>query len=195
MERFLENYPPFNCNPAAPELLKKYADKLPQPLLDLWKNVGLGKYKQGLIEIINPEDYEDALWTYLGKEVEYYVPIAINAFGDLFYYRMLSEPEDVEEGEEIAEDVCVIEIHYREIATCIWSLDDFFNDYLCDEEVITNLLRKELFDKAVLKKGELTKGEIYFFAPALLVGGTENIEIVQKGDARTHQELLFEMGL
>ena len=191
---FLENYPPFNCNPAAPELLKKYADKVPQPLLDLWKNVGLGKYKHGLIELINPDDYNDTLWTWLGKEVENYVPIAIDAFGALYYYRLLETPPDLEEFIEVAEDVCVVEIHDREIRTCKWSIEEFFNDYLNDEEVMKYFLRVELFKEANLKEGFLSNGEIYYFAPALMLGGAETIENVQKGDARTHQELLFEMG-
>lgn len=195
MERFLQNYAPSDCTPATTQLIEKFKDKLPQSLLDLWKNAGLGKYRQGLIEIINPEEYEDTLWTWLGKEVDNYVPIAISAFGDLYYYRLLHLPENQEGIVEFEEDVCVVDIHDREIRTCKWSMDEFFNDYLTDEDVMNFFLRVDLFKEATLKEGYLSNGEIYYFAPALLFGGLEKADNVQKGDARVHQALLFDMGL
>lgn len=194
MKNFLQIYHPENCIKAPAEIIAKYEGKVPDSLIELWTNHGFGKYKDGLLEIINPDDFNDALWMYLGREVEYYVPFATSAFGELFYYRMLTDPEDLEEGDEVVEDVCVVEIHHRVINTCAWSLDEFFNDYLCDPEVMNDLLRRELYQQATKKLGYLAKNEAFYFVPALCIGGAEDLKFVDKGNIQTHLKILFELG-
>jgi hypothetical protein len=191
MKEFLEDYVPGECLKASEETIRKYEKKVPASLIELWKANGFGKYNDGLIEIINPDDFNEVLWTYLGREVDSYVPIALNAFGDLFYYRKLTDDEDL----EAAEDVCVVEIHYRVINTCAWSLKEFFDDYLCDKDVIEILLRKALFDEAVQKEGKLERNEIYYFTPAIVLGGAEEVKFIEKGNAQVHQEILFQIGI
>ena len=53
---------------------------------------------------------------------------------------------------------------------------------------------KELFEEAKKSKGILKKEEIYFFAPALIAGGAEELKYVDKGDAAIHHEILFQWG-
>ncbi|MDY8138104.1 T6SS immunity protein Tdi1 domain-containing protein [Aquimarina sp. 2201CG5-10] len=184
LNEFLGQYVPTNCIKASPETIEKYKNKVPDALIKLWKSNGFGKYNNGLIEIINPDDFNKTLWTWLGKEVANYVPIAINGFGDLFYYRKLTESD---------EDVCVIEPHYRDITTCAWSLDLFFNDYLCHKTTIEHLLREDLFYEAIGKYGELYKNEIFYFAPALGIGGSEELKNIKKGNAQIHLDILFQL--
>lgn len=97
-----------NTIPVSRNILEEYREKVPHLLINLWKSDGFGKYNNGLIEIVNPNDFESILWTYLGKKVENYVPFAISGFGELFYYRRLTETD---------EDVCIIDIQYRRIQT------------------------------------------------------------------------------
>ena len=73
--------------------IEEYRGKVPQLLIDFWKSGGFGNYNNGLIEIIDPKDFEPVLWTWLGREVENYVPFAISGFGELFYYRKLTETD------------------------------------------------------------------------------------------------------
>ena len=51
-----------------------------------------------------------------------------------------------------------------------------------------------VFDEAKAKFGVLPLNEIYFFAPALVTGGAEEIKYVNKGDAAVHQSILFDWG-
>jgi hypothetical protein len=96
-ENFSIQYPATdNCTVAPDTLIDKYSAKLPAYLIDLWKSSGLGKYRDGLIELINPEDYEEVLHTWLGKATPNYVPFAISAFGELFYYRKFTETDEIE---------------------------------------------------------------------------------------------------
>ena len=68
-----------------------------------------------------------------------------------------------------------------------------------NETLITNFVKayapgKNLFDRAVEKFGSLKHNEAFFFVPALVLGGSEDIKYVKKGDAGTHQHVLIEMG-
>ncbi len=169
---------------ASEELIQEYREKVPSLLIDIWKTTGFGKYNNGLIDIINPKDYEASLWTWLGREVENYTPFAITGFGELFYYRKLTETD---------EDVCIIDIQYRRIETLVWSMESFFEDFLTDEEERKVWLREDLFTQAISEKGKLQEAEIFTFAPIFALGGTENTEYLNKGDARVYQDLVFQM--
>lgn len=184
MNKFLLKYVPTSCSQGKPGLIDKYFGKVPDELLELWKENGFGKYNDGLIEIINPDDYNIVLGTWLGKEVDNYVPIALSAFGDLFYYRKLTETD---------EDVCLLDIHFRKTETCMWSLAEFFDEYLVDPDIVENVLRKNLFVKALKKFRILDNGEIFFFTPALVLGGVEHVKNIDKGIANIHMNLLFQM--
>jgi hypothetical protein len=184
MNKFLLKYTACECTLATQDILDKYAGKIPEDLFELWEQQGFGKYNDGLLELINPEDFNPTLWTWLGKEFDNYVPIAMSAYGDLFYYRKLTETD---------EDVCYLNVHYRKIETCFWSLDGFFNDYLIDPDIIDEILRRELFVKALKKYRKLDKGEIFYFSPALALGGSEDIKCIEKGNALVHLDLLFQL--
>jgi hypothetical protein len=45
-----------------------------------------------------------------------------------------------------------------------------------------------------LFKGNLKPNDIYFFVPALISGGKESVESIDKGDANVHQSILFQLG-
>ena len=151
-ENFSSQYPATdNCTVAPEALIDKYSAKIPAYLIDLWKSSGLGKYRDGLIELVNPEDYEEVLHTWLGKANANYVPFAISAFGELFYYRKLTETD---------EDVCMIDIQYRKIDVLTWDLTAFFEDYLVDDYNRDFWLREKLFNEAISKNGKLEKSAI-----------------------------------
>lgn len=185
LEKFKEHYQAEADNIIASEnIIKEYEEKVPSLLIDIWKTTGFGKYDNGLIELINPKDYEAILWTWLGREVANYTPFAITAFGELFYYRKLTETD---------EDVCIIDIQYRKIETLVWSMESFFEDFLTDDEDRKMWLREDLFTQAISEKGKLQKGEIFTFAPIFAMGGTEDVKYVNKGNAQVYQDLVFQM--
>lgn len=169
---------------ATKELIKKYKHKVSSLLIDIWETTGFGKYNKGIIEIINPEQYENSLWTWLGREVENYTPFAITGFGELLYHRKLTETD---------EDVCMIDIQYRKIETLTWSLESFFNEFLTSEEDKNIWLREALFLKAISEKGDLKNGEIFTFTPILAICGAEELQYLEKGNSCVYQDLVFQM--
>ena len=164
--------------------IEEYRGKVPQLLIDLWKSGGFGNYNNGLIEIIDPKDFEPVLWTWLGREVENYVPFAISGFGEFFYYRKLTETD---------EDVCMIDIQYRKIETITWGLESFFEDFLTDEEDRKEWLREDLFNQAITNQGNLACNEIFTFTPILAMGGAEEVQYLKKGNAQAYQDIVFQM--
>ncbi|MCI5054654.1 MAG: DUF1851 domain-containing protein [Flavobacteriales bacterium] len=185
MENLTNTYQLTAGDSLKPETIKKFEGVfLTSEIVELWKNHGLASLDQGLVRLIDPEEYEDTLATWLGKRIETYIPIAISAFGELFYYRKLTDEDD---------DICMIDPHYKRIDNCGWSLDSFLNDFLCDPQIKTEVLRENTFKASVKKNGALKVGEIYMFTPALALGGSEEADYTEVGSAKVHLDLLFQM--
>lgn len=108
----------------------------------------------------------------------------MTGFGDIFYYRNL------EDGNY---DIALLDIHYRQVIVPAYSIEELWK-YLLSEDSKQKLLRKSLFDNAVDKCGLLENDDIYFFVPALVAGGAENIKYVDKGKAAVHHQVLFQLG-
>lgn len=185
-DKFIKIYKPSsNLTKPTQEMLNWYADKLPKELLDFWTEYGFGNYGDGLIKVVEPSDYMDSFYTWIGKEDHSKLPILITAFGDIFYYRKLSDTD---------EDVSLLDIHYRNIEVCEYSLKSFFENYIVDQELSKGFLKKTLFDQAVRKIGKLTYEDIYFFKPALVLGGAESLDYLDKGTGSVHQLVLHQIG-
>ena len=161
--------------PAAQETIDKYQGALPDLLLKYWKNEGWNGYGNGMLWIVNPEDYNHILeqWlenTVLAKRDKYYV-FARNAFGKLF----------------------VITARTKQIFTITPYLNAIFytEKELLDENSNENNAvecffgfaeKKEfdmecdnggsLFEKALEKLGPCNENEVYAFVPPMLMGGT-----------------------
>jgi hypothetical protein len=108
----------------------------------------------------------------------------MTAFGELFYYRKLSETE---------EDVCIIDLQYRKIETLIWSLESFFDEFLVNEEDKKLWLRENLFKEASSEFEDLKNGDVFTFVPILAFGGAEEFMYLKVGNARVYQDLVFQM--
>ena len=167
------------------EELKQFENVLPSELLNFWQEYGFGNYGDGIIKVINPLDYMESFYEWLGVEDFSKIPILLTSFGDIFYYRKLQE--DVE-------DICLLSIHYRNSTVCSYSFQDFLKSYIVNEEICNEVLRKKLFQKAYIEKGYLEPTQIYFFVPALVLGGKESVELIDIGDANAHQSLLLQLG-
>lgn len=184
-ENFINSYlPNESCRSLSTETISKFNNIAPDILLNLWSNNGVGKYGNGIVEIINPEDYQMVLEMWLGKAVPNYIPFMISGFGHLFYYRKLTEED---------EDVICLNPHYKKTFNCSWDINTFFNSFLLSEDIIQTLLKRELFFKGVEKVGKLNDGEILFFEPALCLGGSEELKYINKGNAIIHHQLLIQM--
>ena len=186
IDNFVKEYiPGDNLIKPDEEILKFGKEMLPPEILYLWENYGFGEYANGLLKVVDPRDYMNSLYTWLGGVDYNKIPIIVSAFGDIFYYRKLEDNEN---------DVSLLDIHYRKVDVCAWSYQVFFKNYIIDKNVRKNILREDLYNESVNKIGNLKYNEIFFFAPALITGGIEKGEYVKKGDAKIHHQVLFQIG-
>ena len=187
IDNFVKVYTPGTELTKPDETLLNFANQmLPPEIVYLWQEYGFGDYGNGLIKVVDPRDYMQSLYSWLGTQDFHKIPIMVSAFGDIFYYRKLDEEEN---------DVSMLNIHYRKTEVVAWSYELFFKSFITDPEIQENVLRKSLFDQAVATLGTLKHNEAFFFVPALVLGGGEDIKYIKKGDASTHQLVLLQIGL
>ena len=186
LDKFLENYKPGECL-AKPddELLRFGQNVLPEEIIALWTNYGFGEYGDGILKVVDPREYMGSLYSWLGKEDFSKIPIIVTAFGDIFYFRNLGDGET---------DFSILDVHYRKIEVCTYSWEAFFKDYIVDKTVMRNILREKLYEECIENLGRLNYKEIFFFAPALVIGGAEDIKYVKKGKAEVHHQVLLQIG-
>lgn len=183
-EKFIEKYKPGSdlVEPSKHILDACRSAGVDERILELMEDYGFGNFGDGIIKLINPEDYMDSFYKWLGKEDYSRIPFMMTAFGDIFYFRNLGEGEY---------DISFLDIHYRNISVAAYTVHEFI-EYLVDSEIEEGILRRTLFDEAKNELGILKANEIYFFAPALVTGGAEDIKYIDKGDAAIHQWILFD---
>ncbi|MDH0356643.1 GAD-like domain-containing protein [Morganella sp. GD04133] len=173
--------------------IEKWKGKLPPLLLNYWRDEGWSSYHNGLLTIVNPEEYEDVVdeWledTYL-EEIDVFHAIAVNGFGNLYLC-----------GEKTGRCV-TISSSYNTLIVNKKSLKNKQNDVNLDFGIESFFIsfdigyqnKKGLFEKAVKKFGPLGDYEIFGFEPALILGGELDIKYIQKVDARIHLSILAQL--
>ena len=196
LETFIATHKPSPKNTrASAETIAFYRGVLLDSLLELWQTTGFGFYGDGLIQVINPDDYKEILWAWLLRDEDMTrLPIALSAFGDIFYYRNLND-EDNEDDDETHEDVSFLDPHTPESGCTVWSLNDFFNEWICDSEIIEKFLDKDMLKAATEKHGELEENQIFTFVPALKLGGRRSAEHIDRCDAKCQLDVLLQLNL
>jgi hypothetical protein len=147
---------------------------------------------QGLFYIVGYGQYvENLLGWLMTDENMTRLPIAITAFGDILYYRLLNEEGD----DEVIEDVSFIDPHTSDTGALAWDAVDFFNDWCCDQDVINDFFVKSKVEAIQALKGPLAVDEMYFYTPALRLGGSDSVDSGDKGNAVVHLDILLNTAL
>ena len=186
INKFIEKYKPGeNLKKPDDKILEFGRQMLPKEIIYLWEEYGFGEYGNGIIKVVDPRDYMNSLYTWLGGKDFNKIPIIVTAFGDIFYYRKLEENEN---------DISLLDIHYRKIENCGYSYQEFFEKYIVNDNIRKNILREDLYNEAVKTFGNLKEEEIFFFVPAIILGGKEDIKYIKKGSANVHHQVLLQLG-
>lgn len=195
---FSEFGEPFSKKKLVNEEVERYRSKLPNALLKMWSQYGFCGFKNGLLWLVNPTDYEEVMDEWVGdtsivEEDACYV-IARNGFGDLYLW-----------GENTG-------YNYKINTRMGWILprrkgkkhidskriDDAFGTFLAYKEAVEMDTKdnnnKYLFDRAVKKLGPLATDEMFGFEPALVAGGECKLENIVKVNIFTHLSILAQLG-
>jgi hypothetical protein len=161
LSAFVKAHPPRHASPAPAELIAAYEGVLPASLLELWHKKGLGVYGDLQLALIDPTQWQPVLdrWIVSPPGATQRIPIAITPFGALLYYRKLSNTD---------EDVAYLDPVSKATSDLAWSLEDFFNDFLCDTESLDSLVPPPMLTAARAECGELAPGEAYEIDQMLL---------------------------
>jgi len=187
---FLQRHPPTaGLKKATAEQLTRYAEHLPAPLLALWRDHGFGFYGNGLVQLIDPDIYSENLWGWLMRDEPDMerLPIALSTMGTIFYYRRLNDDGD--------EDVSFLDPHRSAGGCTVWSLEQFFNEWLGEPDNLTDYLHAEQIDALAAHAGPLQSNEMYFHVPALRLGGDGSLAHIARGSAPVHLNVLLELAL
>jgi hypothetical protein len=171
--------PAVSCQPASQEAIEQYADRLPGILIDHWKEQGWCGYVKGLLWLVNPQDFEDAVEDWVAEQDRPAVVFARTAFGDLFVWAN--------------NQVYFLSVHHGWFEDITDDMEIFFNGILCDKQYLDKGLRGKLFRKALPKLGAPEPDECYAFVPALALGGSEDAGSLQRVKLREHLAVLAQL--
>ncbi len=198
-DRFVEVLPPDanvrRLSPAEVDALR--SESMPEDLLTLYADVGVGSFGGGIFWLSTPADLQPALDVWLPPSPRR-IPFGRSAFGDLFYYRDLREEARAKgfTGENPGElsDVSVVRVEYSDITVCASSIQDLCDEILGFEDNIEGVFRGDLVRAATEIFGPLAAHEQFGFVPALALGGAEDLSCVQKVALLVHTSILKQTG-
>jgi hypothetical protein len=188
--RFLEKFgDPIEQQKVPASSIEFYRGKLPDQLLEYWAEHGWCGYGGGIFWIVNPKEYEGVVAAWIeGTEFEkrdVYHLIARGAFGDLYLW-----------GEKTGFSLKITSI----ISRCVVhsfepsaeQMDRKLQDFIVSRKFESNDFNN-LFKPARRKLGTLRHDEMYGFVPALMLGGVEELENLEKLKAVEHLILLSQL--
>jgi len=165
--------------------IEKYAEKLPQQLLNQWRTHGWSGYAEGLFWTVNPEEYQDLITAWLDDsgipDSRFYHTIARSAFGDLYLWH------------EKAGNWLNLTIPYARFHTTKPSVGKYNFDKVIEVFFVAQSREDndfdDLFENALRTLGPLQPDEMYGFVPALALGGPADLKHLQK--LKTIEHLTF----
>ena len=161
------------------EIIEKYKGQVPDEVIEIWKNYGLGSFLNGYLRVINPDDYKELIEdTYFsGKES---IPLFTTAFADVITWQ---------ENEYIG----IVLYRLEDFEIMASGMDFFFSDIYTEESFRKEFFDLKLYEKAVKRYGELEYNQSFCFVPLLGLGGKKSIDNLDKGDTLTHIYLITEL--
>jgi hypothetical protein len=176
--------------------IEKWHGKLPDQLLEYWKEEGWCGYANGLFWTVNPDDYEDLVDEWLEdtplEQIDAFHVIARTAFGQLYVCGErtgVSVTISCEIGSVFA---LPKELKPKSREDQDWSVKAFLglNNDNCNLDDESGL---PLFNRALAKLGPLAPDEMYGFEPAIILGGKMRLENLAKLKLDVHLTILRQL--
>lgn len=159
-------------------LIEKYEGKLPDEMIEIWRNYGEAELLDGYLRVINPEEYQQFIKeTYFRGNVS--IPVFTTAFGDVV---------------TIEEDIWVGIVRYKNGRFNLVTKDFHrFLSNLLDEYFLDKYLEIPPFTEAVEKLGKPGHDECFGYVPLLGMGGSKKVKNLNIVKTREHLELIVQM--
>ena len=147
------------------EVIKKYKDQVPEELVQIWEECGLGTFLDGYLKVINPDEYLELVQeTYFRGGTS--IPIFVTAFGDVITW---------EKNEFLGI------IKYKEGIFDIFLENlSLFIKFLPDKSFTDDYFDLPLYHDAIEKYGSLDYTQCFGFIPLLVLGGFKDVNHLDK---------------
>ena len=188
--RFIEKFgAPIDRQEVPASSIERYRGKLPKLLLEYWAEHGWCGYGDGIFWIVNPQEYDGVVSSWIkgtkyGERDTYHL-IARSAFGDLYLWG-----ENTGFSLKITSVLSRCVLHNFELKS--EEMDRELQGFILSREVDTNDYG-EMFKPAKKKLGTLRHDEMYGFVPALMFGGPDTLDHLEKVKAVEHLTLLSQI--
>ena len=190
---------PANAEPFDAAAALQWRNKLPNGLLELWQEYGIGMWANGKFQFCRPDRYDSIVETIFQGDHQFQPSrthlFGFGAFGDLLLWN--------EDLQNIA-----ISLPYLRGSADVSEPD--FKAYDQNVAISSTLTRIEadtsltlfentssappIFNKCRRRFGELEPGECYGLFPALALGGSTDINSVKRVKALEHFSILAQLG-
>ena len=164
--------------------LDYFQGKLPDRLLKYWKKYGFSGFGEGIVWIVNPNDYQDIVDKWLIKTPlwgrENFYAIARSAFGTIYIRGDKSDSTTIIDPHlnniipgDFSEQYPTKELWEKSIGIFFMFKSKKRVDYKDKNE-------KPLFQRCLKKYGMLEHDEMYTFSTPLALGGAADINNIKK---------------
>ncbi|MFB0844497.1 T6SS immunity protein Tdi1 domain-containing protein [Paenibacillus oleatilyticus] len=150
---------------ASEKLINQYKDRVPEQLINVWKNYGFGTILNGYLKIVNPDMYRSLLEGVYVRSQESLV-IFTTSMGDLLVW-------------EDNKYLLLLNFRKGKMQGISSGFDYFFSD-LEDQASLQDDLDWLPYPDARKKYGEVGFDECFGYAPILGLGGAEKVENLKK---------------
>ena len=197
---FLDEFgQPHNRSAIEYDIVEKYEGRLPKRLLEYWQEYGFCGFKDGLFWIVNPDDYQDSMTTWLKGtgvlELDTFHVFARTGFGSLYLWGEKTGQSwrvDIRDAQIFHRKNYEKEIENGKTSDLIMAFFSITDSYTVDLEDIKT--EKSIFEQALKKFGPLEEDEMFTFEPALFLGGEQTFKTVNKVNFFIQSDILASMG-
>lgn len=179
------------------EAIDRWRGKLPNQLLDYWRQEGWASYGHGRFWTVNPDAYEDLVDEWLHdtafEQLDSYHVIARSAFGELYACGEKTGPKLKILCPTHALIALAKDLRPKTPDRLDFEIRGLFSNRMKEDCDLKDEDRKPLFERALKKLGPLASDEIYGFEPAIVAGGRMRLENLRKVKLDQHLTILRQL--
>jgi hypothetical protein len=166
----------------------RLAGKVPGYLLDLWESDGWAGYRNGLLWMVDPDDFAPVLAAWNVPNDPPLIVVARTALGELFLLGSFRAPNG-----SLAPKVLALDPHSASYSTVGLVAEKFLTRSLADEDYLKATLQEADTKRAAEDVGPIAWNEMYGYEPALALGGSGKPDTVRRLNIFTHHLLLSQL--
>jgi hypothetical protein len=163
--------------------------RVPGYLLDLWESDGWAGYRDGLLWMVDPDEFVPVLAAWNVPNDPPLIVVARTAMGQLF---LLGSNFRAPNGAP-APKVLVLNPHSASYNTVGLVAEKFLTRSIADEDFLKPAMHEAETKRAAKDVGPISWNEMYGYEPALALGGSGKADTVRRFDLFTHHLLLSQL--